>query len=97
MIVVLTTPLQAAGEEYGFRGYLLQAFGSLFATARVDGGRVLVSATLFALAHGVQNFPLFFDRFMFGLIAGWLVIRTGGLEAASRCTSSTTSWPSASR
>ncbi len=36
---------------------------------------------LFALAHGAQNFPLFFDRFMFGIIAGWLVIRT---PAASR-------------
>src|SRR5680860_1706064 len=32
------------------------------------------------MAHGVQNFPLFFDRFMFGLIAGWLILRTGGLE-----------------
>ena len=29
----------------------------------------------------MQNSPLFFDRFMFGLIAGLLVIRTGGLEA----------------
>ena len=40
-----------------------------------------MSATLFAMAHGLQNPPLFFDRFMFGLIAAWLVIRTGGLEA----------------
>ena len=30
MVVLLTTPLQAAGEEYLFRGYLLQAVGSLF-------------------------------------------------------------------
>ena len=36
---------------------------------------------LFAAAHGAQNFPLFFDRFAFGFIAGWLIIRTGGLEA----------------
>ena len=42
---------------------------------------MLITAVLFALAHGVQNFPLFFDRLAFGLIAGWLVIRTGGLEA----------------
>jgi hypothetical protein len=42
---------------------------------------LLATSTLFAVAHGVQNFPLFFDRFMFGFIAGWLVIRTGGLEA----------------
>jgi hypothetical protein len=78
VIVLLTTPLQAAGEEYVFRGYLMQALGSLLNNKWVA---LLVTATLFALAHGVQNFPLFFDRFMFGLIAGWLVVRTGGLEA----------------
>lgn len=78
VVVVLTTPLQAAGEEYVFRGYLMQAIGSLFNNKWVA---ILVTATVFAMAHGVQNFPLFFDRFMFGLIAGWLVVRTGGLEA----------------
>jgi membrane protease YdiL (CAAX protease family) len=79
VVVLLTTPLQAAGEEYAFRGYLLQAVGSLSGRRWVA---LLVTATLFATAHGFQNPPLFFDRFMFGLIAGWLVIRTGGLEAA---------------
>jgi uncharacterized protein len=78
LVVVLTTPLQAAGEEYVFRGYLLQAIGSLFGSKWVA---ILATATLFAAAHGAQNFPLFFDRFAFGLIAGWLVTKTGGLEA----------------
>ena len=78
VVVLLTTPLQAAGEEYVFRGYLLQAFGALSRRAWVA---VIGSAVLFAMAHGLQNPPLFFDRFMFGLIAAWLVIRTGGLEA----------------
>jgi membrane protease YdiL (CAAX protease family) len=78
IVVLLTTPLQAAGEEYVFRGYLLQAVGAL---TRRGWVAVLVSAVLFAMAHGLQNPPLFFDRFMFGLIAAWLVIRTGGLEA----------------
>lgn len=82
VIVLLTTPLQAAGEEYVFRGYLLQAFGSFFRSRSVGKWvAILLTATLFASAHGVQNFPLFFDRFMFGVIAGWLVVRTGGLEA----------------
>jgi membrane protease YdiL (CAAX protease family) len=84
VIVLLTTPLQAAGEEYAFRGYLMQAVGSIFPPGNLWLSRSLalvVPAVLFALAHGVQNFPLFFDRFMFGLIAGWLVMRTGGLEA----------------
>jgi uncharacterized protein len=78
VVILLTTPLQAAGEEFAFRGYLMQAVGSL---TRRRWAALLVTATLFAMAHGLQNFPLFFDRFMFGIIAGWLVIRTGGLEA----------------
>jgi membrane protease YdiL (CAAX protease family) len=78
VIVLLTTPLQAAGEEYLFRGYLLQAFGALFANRWVGIG---ASALLFALAHGVQNPPLFLDRLAFGVLAGYLVVRTGGLEA----------------
>jgi membrane protease YdiL (CAAX protease family) len=79
LVVVLLTPLQAAGEEYAFRGYLQQAFGGLF------GSRVLavgLSALLFALAHGLgQSWPVFVDRLAFGLVAGVLVILTGGLEA----------------
>ena len=36
---------------------------------------------LFALAHGTQDAPVFIDRLSFGLVAGVLVILTGGLEA----------------
>ena len=79
LVVVLTSPLQAAAEEYFFRGYLLQ---SLQAVLRVPWAGVVVSAAVFALFHGTQNLPLFLDRFGFGLIAGFLVLRTGGLEAA---------------
>ncbi|WP_447646819.1 CPBP family intramembrane glutamic endopeptidase [Nocardioides zeae] len=48
---------------------------------------VVVPALLFALAHGAQDPPVFFDRFAFGLAAGVLVILTGGSRQASRCTS----------
>ncbi len=78
VVILLTTPLQAMGEEYGFRGYLMQAFGSLF---RSRAAALLITSGLFALAHGAQNFPLFFDRFAFGLMAGLVVILVGGLEA----------------
>lgn len=78
VVIVLLTPLQAAGEEYLFRGYLTQACGRV-------GGRVLAvvgPAVLFALAHGAtQSAPIFVDRLAFGLMAGVLVIVTGGLEA----------------
>ncbi len=78
IVILLTTPLQALGEEYAFRGYLMQALGSL-SRSRVVA--LLGTALLFALAHGAQNFPLFFDRFAFGLMAGLVVILVGGLEA----------------
>jgi hypothetical protein len=76
--MLLTTPLQALGEEMAFRGYLVQAFGALL---KNEWFAILGSAVIFALAHGSQNVPLFFDRFAFGFVAAWLVVRTGGLEA----------------
>ena len=78
LVVLFLTPLQAAGEEYAFRGYLTQAFGGLFGRA---WAAVLLPALLFALAHGAQSAPVFFDRFAFGVVAGLLVVLTGGLEA----------------
>ena len=78
IVIVLLTPLQAAGEEYAFRGYLTQAFGGLF---RSRVAAVLIPALLFALAHGAQDAPVFVDRLAFGIVAGILVIATGGLEA----------------
>jgi membrane protease YdiL (CAAX protease family) len=78
LVVVLLTPLQAAGEEYAFRGYLTQAFGNLFGR---PWAAVLFPALLFALAHGAQSAPIFFDRFAFGVVAGLAVVLTGGLEA----------------
>lgn len=84
IVILLLTPLQAAGEEYLFRGYLTQAFGSLLWGRRASQAlAVLGPALIFALFHGLsQDAPVFFDRFAFGVVAGILVIRTGGLEAA---------------
>ncbi|MBK6874843.1 MAG: CPBP family intramembrane metalloprotease [Kineosporiaceae bacterium] len=83
VIVITTTPLQAAGEEYLFRGWLTQAIGAWIPRAEVGAiVAALVSGTLFALAHGQQDPWLFADRFVFGLAASWLVWRTGGLEAS---------------
>lgn len=79
LAIVLTSPLQAAGEEFLFRGYLLQAAG---AVGKSPWLAVAVSALVFAALHGSQNAPLFTDRLGFGLMAGALVVLTGGLEAA---------------
>jgi membrane protease YdiL (CAAX protease family) len=82
LIVLLLIPLQAAGEEYAFRGYLAQAFGGLLRGRAGVAVAVAVPALLFAIAHGAQDAPVFIDRFAFGLVAGALAIVTGGLEAA---------------
>jgi hypothetical protein len=79
LVIVLTSPLQAAAEEILFRGYLMQALGSLVAAPWFG---VVVSSVVFALLHGTQNLPLFLDRLAFGLLAAVLVWRTGGLEAS---------------
>jgi membrane protease YdiL (CAAX protease family) len=79
LVIVFLTPLQAAGEEYLFRGYLTQAIGGVVPWRWVA---VLVPAVVFALFHGLgQDVPVFFDRLAFGIVAGVLVIATGGLEA----------------
>jgi membrane protease YdiL (CAAX protease family) len=81
LVTLLTSPIQAAGEEYYFRGYLLQAVG---AYARSWVLAVLVTGLLFTAAHGIwpwESPALFFDRLAFGLVAGLLAVRTGGLEA----------------
>jgi membrane protease YdiL (CAAX protease family) len=77
-VVVFTTPLQAAGEEYLFRGLLLQSLG---ATRMPSWLCITISALLFATAHGQFAPPLFADRFVLGVALAWLAIRTGGLEA----------------
>ncbi|NYG58203.1 hypothetical protein BJ980_001126 [Nocardioides daedukensis] len=77
LVVLFLTPLQAAGEEYAFRGYLTQVFGGHFPTVVA----ILVPAVLFALAHGAQDPPIFVDRLAFGIVSGVLVVLTGGLEA----------------
>ncbi len=78
LVLLVTSPLQAVAEEVFFRGYLLQTIGSASGRAWVG---IVASALLFAFFHGSQSPALFVHRFVFGLLAGWLVLRTGGLEA----------------
>jgi membrane protease YdiL (CAAX protease family) len=77
-VIVATTPLQALAEEVMFRGYLMQAFGVVWSQPWFP---IVATAVVFALFHGTQNPWLFGSRLVFGLVAGVLVWRTGGLEA----------------
>jgi membrane protease YdiL (CAAX protease family) len=83
LVVLFTTPLQSAAEEYVFRGYLSQAIAGWIKAPRAGAVlAALITATLFSLAHVPPDFLTFFDRFAFGLAASAVVWLTGGLEAA---------------
>ncbi|WNZ09954.1 CPBP family intramembrane glutamic endopeptidase [Streptomyces sp. 11x1] len=77
--VCLLVPFQAAAEEYVFRGWLTQAVGTWFRSPWIA---VAPQAVLFAAAHGWGTPWGFVDLVVFGLVAGLLTVRTGGLEAA---------------
>ena len=79
MTICISVPFQALAEEVVFRGYLMQLFGSIIRNVWFP---IVGTALIFAILHGYQNPWLFGSRFLFGVIAGILVWRTGGLEAA---------------
>ncbi|WP_435611576.1 CPBP family glutamic-type intramembrane protease [Streptomyces sp. bgisy159] len=78
-VLAVMVPLQAAAEEYLFRGWLLQSVGAFF---RSYWWALVPQAALFAAAHGWGTVWGFIDLLLFGMVAGWLAVRTGGLEAA---------------
>lgn len=85
-IILLTTPLQAAGEEYMFRGLLTQSIGSWFARPLAGVAvSAVVSGMLFGAIHSLgvdQDIWLFLGRALFGMVFSYLTWQTGGLEAA---------------
>ena len=79
LVLLAVIPLQAAAEEYLTRGWLLQAVGSI---CRGPWVPITVQAVVFAALHGWGTPWGFADLIVFGLVTGWLTVRTGGLEAA---------------
>ncbi len=81
IVILLTTPLQCAGEEYGLRGLINRLAGS-YGSSRVSFwiGAVLSSLAFMAL-HLAQDTYLNTFYFTFGMISCWMAWRTGGLEA----------------
>ena len=81
-VIVLTTPLQCAGEEYSMRGLGARAIGSWFPSRRV--GLVVATAVpslVFMLLHGAGDPWLNLFYVVFAVCASYMVWRTGGLEA----------------
>ena len=78
LVILLAVPFQAATEEYVFRGYLLQTFGSWIPVVIVP---IILSSLLFAMGHGYDllgNVGIFIS----GLVYAWFAVKTGGLEAS---------------
>ncbi|GIJ58369.1 CPBP family intramembrane glutamic endopeptidase [Virgisporangium aurantiacum] len=79
LVMVLIVPVQAAAEEYAFRGWLLQGVGAL---TRWLWPAILVQAVLFAAVHGWGTPWGFVDLVIWASFMGWVTVRTGGLEAS---------------
>ncbi|MCT1479326.1 CPBP family intramembrane glutamic endopeptidase [Microbacterium sp. p3-SID336] len=78
ILVITLIPLQAAAEEYVFRGYLMQLVG---AWLRHPAFAILLPVPLFVLGHGYDVWGAA-SVGLFAVVAAWLTWRTGGLEAA---------------
>lgn len=78
LVILLLTPLQAAAEEYVFRGALMQTIG---AWLRHPAWAILLPTPLFVLGH-LYDLPGQLSVGVFAVAAGWITWRTGGLEAA---------------
>ena len=82
VIVLLTTPLQSAGEEFGARGLIQRSVGSWFGNATVAFVvGTIVSGAVFASAHVAGDPWLIAYYFVFGASASLAARGTGGLEA----------------
>jgi membrane protease YdiL (CAAX protease family) len=77
LIVLLLVPVQAATEEYLYRGVLLQSVGAWVRFAPVT---IIVSAVLFGVSHAYDGWGILTVMVM-GVGFAFVTIRTGGLEA----------------
>ncbi len=81
-VSLLTTPLQAAGEEVAFRGGLVQSVGSWFRSPVVAlVVTTLLSMGLFAAVHGSADPWILIELASLAGYGCYLAWRTGGLEA----------------
>jgi membrane protease YdiL (CAAX protease family) len=82
LLILVGTPLQAAGEEYLFRGIVLQNVGAWFRHPRVAlVVATSVSTVLFVAAHGSADPWIVIDLAITSVACCYLAWRTGGLEA----------------
>lgn len=83
IVVILSTPIQTAGEEIIFRGAILPAAGSWFRSVKpafLTG--LIVSSLMFAFLHGSTDPLLFTYYLVFSVATAVMGVITRGLEAA---------------
>jgi membrane protease YdiL (CAAX protease family) len=78
VVILIVTPIQAAAEEFAFRGLLGQMFGSWIRWVWLV---IPLTAVVFAAAHTQYLGWATVDVAVFALVAGYLTWRTGGLES----------------
>ncbi|MEY2846685.1 MAG: hypothetical protein RL076_2231 [Chloroflexota bacterium] len=87
-LVLLLIPIQAAGEELFFRGYLMQAVARLWAQPVF---LVLLSGVAFMAPHLANpemgkalggEIPMALNYFLVGVGTAWLSVRDNGIERA---------------
>ncbi|MEO8261857.1 MAG: type II CAAX endopeptidase family protein [Pseudolysinimonas sp.] len=76
-VILIVTPVQAAAEEYVFRGMLAQTFGSWVRFAPLGW---VITTILFAAGHAYDAWGIA-SVAIFGFGAAVIASRTGGLEA----------------
>jgi membrane protease YdiL (CAAX protease family) len=83
VVVILSTPIQTAGEEIILRGAILPAAGSWFRSMKpafLTG--LVVSSLMFAFLHGSTDPMLFAYYLVFSVATAVMGLLTRGLEAA---------------
>ncbi len=78
--ILLTTPLQAAAEEYLCRGFIFRAVGSYFNNPKVAfWAGTVVSTAVFTYMHDAEDAWLNLSYIAFGVILCWVTWKTGSL------------------
>lgn len=78
VLALVLVPLQAAGEEYLFRGLIMQVIGTWL---RSPLWGLAISLPLFTFGH-IYDAKGLVSVAVFAAVATWVTWRTGGLEAA---------------
>jgi hypothetical protein len=79
LVLFISVPLQCIAEEYVFRGFFMQTFGSWF---KIPVLAIVLQAIVFALGHQYNSIGLL-ETLISGLLFGFFAWKTKGIEVSS--------------